>query len=216
MGEDGIGGGEAVVGALVGEVLVGPYLPHELDGLPEQFPILPILAWVRVGMELRTFIRPDAPAEAHLHASPGHVVQDRKVLGKPDRVPPRRDIRHLADADPRCPGREVRAEQDRIRYIADGMGSKVVFSEPDGLEAELLGQNGLLSEIIQQANGIGGFSRRGRDRRKGSEFHSSDVQPRPDRRDVAFRRPAAIEIRLPERANPSSGAGTRGAAPPNA
>ena len=99
-------------------------------------------------MELRTLIRPDSSTEANLHAPPGHVVQYRKVFGKPYRMPVRSYVRHLPDPDPGCPRREVCPEQDRVRQIAHTIGTEVVFPEPHCLEAELLGQNSLLSEVV--------------------------------------------------------------------
>ena len=73
MGENGVVGGEAVVFSLVGEVLIGPYLPHDLDGLPEQFPVLRVLPWVGVGVKLGTLVGPDPPAEADLNPTLGQV-----------------------------------------------------------------------------------------------------------------------------------------------
>ena len=169
MGEDGAVGGEAVVGSLVREVLVGPDRPRYLHRLLEELPVLRIPPRVRVGMELWTLVRPDSPAEADLHASAGQVVQDRNILGKPYRMPPRSDVRHLPDANPGRPRREVCAEQNRVRQIAHCIRPKVVFAEPHRLEAELLGQDGLLPEVVNQLLGVGSLSsgtRHGGERRE--------------------------------------------------
>ena len=163
--------GKAVVGSTVRKVLVGPYLTHYLHHLPEKLPVLRILARVGVGMKLWTLVRPDSPAEPNLHASAGHVVQHRKVFSKPYRVPPGSYVRHLADANPGRPRREVCAKQDRVRQIAHSIGPKVVFSEPHGLEAELLGQNGLLSEVVNHLLGVGGLAGGRRHCRERPEFH---------------------------------------------
>ena len=52
---------KAVVGPLVGEVLVGPDLAHDVYGLGEQLTVLFVLARVGVGMELGTLVGPDDP-----------------------------------------------------------------------------------------------------------------------------------------------------------
>ena len=106
MGENGVIGWEAVVGPLVREMLVGPYRPNDLHGFPKQFPVLLVFARIRVGMELRTFVRPDSPAKADFDPAPGHVVQGCQVLGQSYRVPPGHDVGHLPDADPGRPGRQ--------------------------------------------------------------------------------------------------------------
>ena len=148
MGEDGALSREAVVGSLIRKVLVGPYLPHDLHRLPEQFPVLRVLTRVCVGVKLWALIRPDPPAETDVHTSTSHIVQDRDVLCEPDRMPPRDYVGHLPDADPRCPRREIRAEKNRVRQVAQSVGPEVVFTEPHGLEAELLSQDRLLSEVV--------------------------------------------------------------------
>ena len=75
-----------------------------------------------------------------------------------------------------CPMRilDVRAarsapEQNRVRKIAHSIRPKVVFTEPHGLEAELLGQNGLPSEVVDKLlgrAGLPGGRRHGRERRE--------------------------------------------------
>ena len=95
-------------------------------------------------------------------------------------MPPRSNVRHLSDANPGCPGREVRPKQNRVRYIAHSIRAKVVFPEPHGFESELLGHDGLRSEIFQQTDGIGGFARRACDRCECGKFHSYDLPYRQD------------------------------------
>ena len=175
MGEDGAVNGEGEVLPLVRKVLVGPYLPHHLHRLPEQFPVLSVLARVRVGVELRALIGPDSPAEADLHATAGHVVQDRQVFGKTYGVPPRGDVRHLPDAYPGGAGRQVGAQQDRVRQVADPVGAEVVLSEPDGLETQFLGQDGLLPEVADHLLGVDGLPSGSCHRRECRESHSRDL-----------------------------------------
>ena len=130
-------------------------------------------------MKLWTLIWPDSPAEANLHPSAGHVVQDRNVLGKPYRMPPRGYVRHLSDANPGRPRREVCAQQNRVRKIAHSIRPKVVFTEPHGLEAQLLGQNGLPSEVVDKFLGRGGLPggrRHGRERRELHAWNLPSVQ----------------------------------------
>ena len=126
-------------------------------------------------MKLWTLVWPDPPAEADLQASPGHVVQDRKVFSKPYRMPPRSYVRHLSDANPGRPCREVCPEQNRVRKIAHSIRPKVVFSEPHGLEAELLGQNCLLSEVVDEFFGRGGLSAGPRHGRERCELHDLNL-----------------------------------------
>ena len=154
------------------KVLVGPYLPDYLHRLTEQLPVLLILARVGVRMKLGTLIRPDSPAEANLHASAGHVVQGRQVFGKPYRMPPRSYIRHLPDADSGRPRGQVCAQQDRVRQIAHSIGPEMMFSEPHGLEAEFLGQDGLLSEVVNQLLGVSSLSGRPRYGSERRELHT--------------------------------------------
>ena len=179
MREDRVVDREAVILPLVRKILVGPYLPHYLHRLLEQLPVLPVLARVRVGMKLWPLVGPDTPAEAHIHAPSGHVVQHREVLGKPYRVPPRGYVRHLSDANPRRPRREVRAEQDRVRQIADPIRPEVVLSKPHRLEAKLLRQDGLLPEVLDKARGRNSFPsgrRHSRERRKPHVLTSTSIQ----------------------------------------
>ena len=75
---------------------------------------------------------------------------------------------------------EVRAARSAPSRIGLGMshhriGSEMVFPEPHSLEAKFFGQNGLLSEVVQQTDGIRGFSRRAFDCRKGGKFHSCNL-----------------------------------------
>ena len=172
MGEYGAVGREAVVGPMVRKVLVGPYLPHDFHRLLEQRPVLRIHAGVRIGMKLGTLIRPDPPAEPDFHAPPGHVVQRRQVFGQPYRMPPRGYVGHLSDADPQRPRRQVRSQQDRVRQIAHSVGPEVVLPQPHGLEAQLLGQDGLLPEVVHQLLGVGRLASGRRHGRECREFHA--------------------------------------------
>ena len=123
-------------------------------------------------MKLGTLVRPYSSAESNFHASPGHVVQNRKVLRKPYRMPPRGYVGHLSNTNSGSPRCQVRSEKDWIWYVPHRIGPEVVLPKPHGLEAELLGQDGLLSKVVQQANGTGGFSSRGCNRREGVKSHS--------------------------------------------
>ena len=71
---------------------------------------------------------------------------------------------------------DVRAARSAPSRIGFGkspalIGPKVVFSEPHGLEAELLGQNGLLSEVVNHLLGVGGLSGGRCHCRERSKFH---------------------------------------------
>ena len=65
---------EVEVYATVRKVIVGPDLPQNHHHLPKQFPVLLIFSRIGVGMELRTFIRPDSPSQTDLNATAKHVV----------------------------------------------------------------------------------------------------------------------------------------------
>ena len=146
--EDGVFDGEGIVAPVVRKVLVRPNLPHYLHRFRKQFPVFLVLARIGVAMKLWTFVWPDPPAEADLQAALGHVVQGRKIFGKSNRMPPRSYVRHLSDANPGCSRREVSPEQNRVRKIAHSIGPKMVLPEPHCLEAEFLGENCLMSEVV--------------------------------------------------------------------
>ena len=67
--------------------------------------------------------------------------------------------------------RDVRAQQYRIGQIPDPVGAEVMLAQPHDLEAQFLGQHGLLSEIIEHLGGVGGLSRRRRHGRECREPH---------------------------------------------
>ena len=96
--EAGLGGGKAVVLALVGEELLRPGLLDDLDGLDEERPVL-LLLRVRVGVELGALVAADAASEAHLDASLRQVIEDGDVLREADGMPPHRDVGHLPYAN---------------------------------------------------------------------------------------------------------------------
>ena len=148
MFERGAGRRECVVRALVREMLLGPDLLHALDRLAEQLPVLLLEAGVRVGMELRPLVGPDAAPEPGLDPALGHVVEDGDVLGEADRVPPGGDVGHLADADVRRARRDVGAEQDGVGQVADPVRAEMVLADPHRVIAELLGEDALLAEIV--------------------------------------------------------------------
>ena len=131
-------------------------------------------------MKLGAFVRPYSSAESNFHASPGHVVQNRNVLGKPYRMPPRGYVGHLTNTNSGSPSRQVRTKQDWIWDVSHRIGTEVVLPKPHGLEAKLLGQDGLLSKVVQQANGAGGFSGRSCNRREGVKSHSCNLLVRQD------------------------------------
>ena len=158
MREDRVFSREAVVGAIVGKVRVRPDLPDYLHRLPEQFAVLVVLSGVGVGMELGPLVGPDSPAKPDFQPAPGHVVQDGQVLGQQYRVPPRSDVRHLADADSGGAGRQVGAQQYGIREVSQAIGAEVMFSQPHGLEPQFLGEYSLLSEVVQHVGGVGGLA----------------------------------------------------------
>jgi len=149
MREPRIGRRERVVRALVGEALLGPGLPHDLDGLAKELAVLGILPRIGVRMELRPLVGPDPAAETHVDPAPGEVVQEREVLGQPDGMPPGRDVRHLADPDAARPHGQVGAHQDRIGEVAEPVGAEVVLAHPHRVVAELLGQDDLLPEVVE-------------------------------------------------------------------
>ena len=166
MGKHGVFDGEGVVRAFVGKVFVGPDLADDFHGLGKQLPVLLVLARVGVGMKLRPFIRPDAPSEPDFDPTPGHVVQDGQVFGQPYRMPPGRDVGHLPDANAARPRRQVRPQQDGIGYVAHPVGTEVMLAQPHRLEAQLLGQNGLLPQVVQVLRRTGSLAGR---RRHGGE-----------------------------------------------
>ncbi len=159
VGEHGALGGEIVVGAVVGEVRFSPYLADDIDSFPEQLAVFLVLPGVGVGVELRTLVGPDTPAESDVNPAAGHVVEDGQVFGKANGVPPGGDVGHLPDAYPGGAGRQVCSQQDWVREVADSVGAEVVLSEPDGLETQFLGQDGLLSQVVQHVGGVGGLAR---------------------------------------------------------
>ena len=107
----------------------------------------------RVRVELRPLVGPDAAPEPRLDAPLAQVVEDCDVLGQPDRMPPHHDTRHLTDADPRGAGREVGADQDRVRKVADTERREVVLADPHRVEAHLLGENHLLAKVVENPVG---------------------------------------------------------------
>ena len=162
MAEPGAGGGKSVVLALVGEELLGPCLLHDLDGLDEQLAAL-FRSRIRVGMELRSFVAPDPAPESHLDAPLGEVVEDREVLGEPDRMPPHRDVGHLPDAYAGGAGGDIGPDEDRIGQIASTERLEVVLPDPHGVKPQVLGQDHLLAKVLEHLIG------RTADRRQGGE-----------------------------------------------
>ncbi len=155
-------------------------------------------------MELGTLIRPHSSAESDVYASLGHVVQNCQILSQANRMPPGSDVRHLSDANRGRPRRKVRAEQDRIRDIAHSIGPKVVLTEPHRLEAEFLGQDGLLPEVVQQADGTRGFTGRGCDRRERGKSHACILRRRWETPDPQSYRRAVTDLPFPNDVDPSS------------
>ena len=146
------------MGSLVGKVRVRPDLPDYFHRLPEQFAVLVVPPGIGVGMELGALVGPDPPAEPDFQPAPGHVVQDGQVFSQPYRVPPRSDVRHLADADSGGAGRQVGAQQYGVREVSQAVGAEVMFSQPHGIEPQFLGQYSLLSEVVQHVGGVGGLA----------------------------------------------------------
>ena len=97
------------------------------------------------------------------------LSRDRDILGKPDGVPPHRDVGHLADTYPRCPGGDIGPDEDRVGQVTAAEGLKVVFADPDGVEAELLGQYDLLAKIPEH------LVRRPADRWQSGEYRETHV-----------------------------------------
>ena len=148
MAEVGLGRREGVVRALVGEELVGPDLLDDLHRLHEQLAVLRLLR-IRVRMKLGALVSTDSAPEAGLDPALGEVVEDRDVLGEPDRMPPHRDVRHLADADAGGARRDVGPDENRVRQIAAAERLKVMLADPHCVKAQLLREHYLLAEVLE-------------------------------------------------------------------
>jgi hypothetical protein len=110
----------------VGDTLLGPGLPDDLDGFPEELAILLLLPRIGVWVELGALVGPHPATEADVDSSPGQIVENRQVLGQPQRMPPHGDVGHLADPEAAGPRRQVRPDDDRIGEIAEA------WSRPGG------------------------------------------------------------------------------------
>ena len=81
-----------------------------------------------------------AAADADLDAAAAEGVDDRDVLGQPDRVLQRQDRDRGAEPDPRGAGRRVGEERPRRRQAAAAV-RHVVLGDPADVEAELVGDD---------------------------------------------------------------------------
>ena len=114
MGPAHLGGGKREVGAAMRKELLGPALLHHLDALGVQLEIGLVVAWIGVGMKIRTLARPHPASEGNVEAPVREMVQHREIFGRANRVPPRQDHRREPDAN--LPGQmnEIRAEENRV------------------------------------------------------------------------------------------------------
>ena len=114
-----------------------------------------------------------ATAKADDQAAVEQVVEERHLLGEADRVVER----HLCDgeADPGVVyGRgEGGSEADRVDVGADAV--EVVLGEPDGVEAEGVGEAGFFYRLLNDAAVIGGVAAFGEE--EVAEFHAGDFRP---------------------------------------
>ena len=155
---------DRVEAPLVGEPLLGPGLEHDVHGLVEALAVL-LLGHV-VAPELGRAV---APPHAHVETALRDDVDQRHLLGQPQRVVERQDRRGQADPHPaRARGRGGgQARRVHRQAVVD----EVVLGEPDLVEPELLGPRHLL-ELAVDDLGVG-EARGGLEEVEGPEAHAT-------------------------------------------
>src|SRR2546428_5430 len=126
--------------AVVAERLLVEALEQEVDLLLEQ---LPVRRLVDDGRPERLDLpRVVAASHAHDHATVGHDVRHRVVLGEADGVPHREDVEGAAELEaPRLRG-EPERELDQVRETLVALALEVVLRRPQRVVPELVHQLG--------------------------------------------------------------------------
>ena len=159
---------EIPVLAVVDHALLGPAVEHDLLDLLETLLRLvgiDLIGGVLVEVHHAAAAQPDdQPALADM-------VQQRELLGQSQRMIERRLENREADLDPR--GHRAQRGGERRRIDVGGVAIEMMLGEEQGVDADLLGQHGLLQRLLDRATVIRRILALRKEKR--SDFHDDPV-----------------------------------------
>ena len=137
--------------AVVRERRLGPAFLHDRDGFLER------LAVALLVLDRRAVRTPErlvlagliAAADAAFDPPAADHVEQRDLLGEPDRVVPDDDVGGLTEADALGVRRDAHLHHERVGAHLRALGLKMVLGQPERLEPELFGENPLAHLVYQ-------------------------------------------------------------------